>query len=66
MLPGPSRSQGPVLVSYEHSKNPSGIPDQFSGINEGNTATLTISGNWVKDKADNYCDTYHGSRSSGQ
>ncbi|KAH0520331.1 Ig lambda chain V-V region DEL [Microtus ochrogaster] len=33
----------PVLVKYNDNKQPDGIPDQFSGSNSDNKATLTIS-----------------------
>lgn len=36
--------QAPMLVIYYSRNWPSGIPDQFSGTNLGNTATLIISG----------------------
>uniref|UniRef100_A0A4W2FHJ5 Ig-like domain-containing protein n=1 Tax=Bos indicus x Bos taurus TaxID=30522 RepID=A0A4W2FHJ5_BOBOX len=49
--------QARALVTYGDDNRPTGVPDQFSGANSGNMATLTISGARAKDEADYYCQT---------
>lgn len=50
--------QPSMLIIYYDSNWPSEIPDQCSGSNLGNTATLTISMARPEDKADYYCQSY--------
>ena len=55
----PGQARAPVI--YGDDNRPTGVPDQFSGANSGNMATLTISGARAKDEADYYCQLWDSS-----
>nr|XP_044616185.1 uncharacterized protein LOC123281305 [Equus asinus] len=53
-----------LIIIYDNSKQPSGVPEGFSGSKSGNSATLTITGLKSEDDADYYCECYDASLSA--